>query len=60
MTILGPTKELIEYHLLDDSLMLRPKLLDPKDVEKLLAITDEDFSRFSDAQRGNLAAQFTP
>ena len=26
MTIFGPTMELIDYHLLDDALMLRPKL----------------------------------
>ncbi len=59
MTVFGPTKELIEYHLFDDSLMLRPKL-EIKDFEKLLAITDAKFYQFDDTQRSNLVRQFEP
>jgi hypothetical protein len=59
MTVFGPTKELVEYHLLDDSLMLRPKLA-IKDFEKLLAITNTVFDQFDDAQRSNLVGQFEP
>ncbi len=59
MTVFGPTKELIEYHLLDDSLMLRPKL-EIKDFEKLLAITNAVFYQFDDSQRSNLVRQFEP
>jgi hypothetical protein len=57
MTLFGPTKELIEYHLLDDSLMLRPKL-EIKDFEKLLAITNAAFYQFDDTRRSNLVRQF--
>lgn len=57
MTIFGPTKELIEYHLLDNSLMLRPKL-EVKDFEKLLAITNAQFYKFNDTQQSNLVRQF--
>ena len=59
MTVFGPTKELIEYHLFDDSLMLRSKL-EIKDFEKLLAITNAKFYQFDDAQRSNLVRQFEP
>ena len=58
MTVFGPTKELIEYHLLDDSLMLLPKL-EIKDAEKLLNIPDEEFHQYDDFQRSNLVSQFT-
>jgi hypothetical protein len=57
LTIFGPTKELIEYHLLDDSLMLRPKL-EVKNFEKLLKITNAQFYKFDDMQRNNLVMQF--
>lgn len=59
MTIFGPTKELIDYHLMDDSLMLHPKL-EVKDFEKLLFISNEDFEKFDDLQRSNLVKQFAP
>ena len=59
MTVFGPTKELIEYHLLDDSMMLRPKL-EIKDFEKLLTITNTAFYQFDDTQRSNLVRQFEP
>jgi hypothetical protein len=58
MTIFGPTKELMEYHLFDDSLMLRPKL-EIKDFEKLLTISNEVFHAFDEIQRSNLVKQFT-
>lgn len=59
MMVFGPTKELIEYHLLDDSLMVRQKL-EIKDFQKLLAITDASFSQFDDSQRNNLVREFEP
>lgn len=59
ITVFGPTQQLIEYHLLDDSLMLRPKL-EIKDFEKLLAISNSTFLQFSDMQRSNLVKQFEP
>jgi hypothetical protein len=59
VTVFGPTKELIEYHLLDDSLMLRPKL-EVKDIESLLAIPNSAFYKFGDLQRSNLVRQFSP
>lgn len=57
MTIFGPTRELIEYHLFDDALMLRPKL-EVKDVEKLLTISNAVFYKFDEMQKSNLVEQF--
>lgn len=59
MTVFGPTKELIEYHLFDDALMLRPKL-EIKDAEKLLTISNEVFYKFNEMQKSNFIEQFTP
>jgi acid stress-induced BolA-like protein IbaG/YrbA len=59
MTIFGPTKELIEYHLFDDALMLRPKL-EIKDFEKLLAIPNSDFKQYTKSQCDDLVKQFMP
>ncbi len=59
MTIFGPTKELIEYHLLDDSLMLRQKIK-IENVDKLLAIPDSDFKQYDEAQGNDLIKQFMP
>jgi hypothetical protein len=59
MTIFGPTKELVEYHLFDDSLMLRPKL-EIEDFEKLLSVSDEVFHQFDGRRRRNLVNQFAP
>jgi hypothetical protein len=59
MTVFGPTEELIEYHLFDDALMLRPKLA-VKDPEELLTITNEAFYNLDEAQRSNLVKQFAP
>jgi hypothetical protein len=58
MTVFGPTRELVEYHLYDDHLMLRPKLA-VKDYERLLEITDEDFQKFDPLQRENLVKRFS-
>jgi hypothetical protein len=57
MTILGTTKELVEFHVLDDSLFLRPRLqiLTP---ERLLGIADTDFQRFNTLQKSNLVEGF--
>ena len=57
MTLFGPTKELIEFHLFDDSLTLRPKL-EIKNFEKLLTVSDEVFRQFDEKQRSNLVNQF--
>lgn len=59
LTIFGPTKELVEYHLYDDSLMLRPKLA-VKDPEKLLAIPDAKFDGLNEVQKSSLVMKFTP
>lgn len=59
MTIFGPTKQLMEYHLFDDSLMLTPKLA-VRDSEKLLAITDAQFQQFDEMQKSNLVSEFVP
>jgi len=59
MTIFGPTKQLIEYHVFDDALMLHSKLA-VKDPEMLLTITNEVFYKFDETQRSNLVKQFAP
>lgn len=59
MTVFGPAKKLVEFHLLDDSLMLRPKL-EIENSEQLLAISDTEFNSFDEMQRNNLVKQFTP
>ena len=58
VTVFGATKELVESHVLDDSLFLRPRIR-IKDPEKLLAIPDEEFRRFDAMQRSNLVVRFT-
>lgn len=57
VTVFGPTKELIEYHLFDDALMLRPKL-EIKNAETLLTISNEVFYKFDEMQKSNLVEQF--
>ncbi|MGH7950294.1 MAG: hypothetical protein ACREFE_00010 [Limisphaerales bacterium] len=52
MTIFGPTKQLIEYHLFDDSLMLQK--LEIADFEKLLVISNSVFDKFDERQRNHL------
>ena len=58
MTIFGPTRELSEYHLYDDHLMLRPKLA-VKDYEQLLEISNDAFQKYDHLQRENLVKRFT-
>ena len=58
VTVFGATKELVEYHVLDDSLFLRPRI-QVKDSEKLVAISDEEFRKFDMLQRSNLLFQAT-
>ncbi len=53
--IYGPTTQLIEIRVHDNTLSVKPRrALKAKDFEKLLAITDEDFARYSVEQRSNL------
>lgn len=56
VTIFGATKELVEYHVFDDSLFLRPRL-HIKELDKLLAISDNQFQQMSPLQRSNLVTQ---
>jgi len=58
VTVFGATKELVEYHVLDDSLFLRRRIAIPN-AEKLLAIPDEEFRKFDALQRSNLFVRFT-
>lgn len=57
VTISGPTKELIEYHVLDDGLTVDPAI-QIKEKEKLLAIRDDEFLKYNSAQRSNLVVRF--
>jgi hypothetical protein len=53
--IYGPTAVLMEIGWADNTLSVKPRrALKAKDFEKLLAITDEDFARYSVEQRSNL------
>jgi hypothetical protein len=56
LAIFGPTKELIEFHLMDRSLSRRPEPI--KDFEKLLAIPDVEFNTYTATQRSNLVIRF--
>lgn len=56
MIVFGPTKELVEFHMIDDTFVSKPKIQIP-DSEKLLAISDEKFKGFSDTERSNLITQ---
>ena len=56
LRIFGPTKELIEFHLVDRTLSHRPEPI--KDFEKLLAIPDAEFNAFTANQRSNVIARF--
>lgn len=57
VTVLGTTKELVEYHVLDDSLFTEPRI-QINDQSELLAIADADFQNFTLAQRSNLVERF--
>jgi hypothetical protein len=56
MTIWGTTKELVEFHMIDDAFFLKPKIQVP-DSEKLLAIPNKKFKIFSSVERSNLVTQ---
>jgi hypothetical protein len=58
VTVFGPTKELIEMHVLDAPRVggVRQPI---KDVEKLLAIPDQEFTGYDDLSKSNLVAQFS-
>lgn len=57
LTILGATKELIEFHILDDTLFLRPGIR-INDQEKLLSIPDAEFQAFDALQRSNFVLRY--
>jgi hypothetical protein len=56
LTILGTTKELIEFHVLDDSLFVRPGIA-INDQDRLFSISDAEFQTFDALQRSNLVVQ---
>ena len=58
LTISGVTKELLVYHMLDDSLASEPPIA-IKDRDKLLAISDEEFQEYDAVQRSNVVVQFS-
>lgn len=53
VTVLGTTKELVELHVLDDTLFARAPIRIASQ-ERLLSITDADFRGFDALQRSNL------
>ena len=53
LTILGSTKELVEFHILDDTLFLRPGIK-INDQDRLLAVPDAEFQAFDATQLSNL------
>lgn len=57
MTIYGPTKELVEFHILDDSLFISPRIT-INDHDKLLSISDAEFQVLDALQRTNLVTRF--
>jgi len=57
VTILGATKELLEYHLLDDSLCVRPRINIP-DPKELLSIPDAEFRAFDALKRSKLLSSY--
>jgi hypothetical protein len=58
VSIFGPTKEMLGIYQNDDSFSLRPAEL-VKDADKLLAIQDEEFLKYSDEERSNLVVRFS-
>ena len=58
LTVFGATKELLEYHVYDDSLFSRPAL-QIKGRDKLLSISEAEFGTFDATKRSNLVLQFT-
>jgi hypothetical protein len=57
VTVLGATKGVVEHHILDDSLFLRPAL-QISEREHLLSIPDAEFQTFTTTQQSNLIARF--
>ena len=57
VTVFGARKELVEYHVLDDALFLRPRI-EIRNVEKLLSIEDRSFQVFSLLEKSNLLSEF--
>lgn len=57
VTVLGTTKEVVEHHVLDDTVFRTPPL---RIVERdhLLSISDKEFRSYSTAQQSNLVARF--
>jgi hypothetical protein len=58
LTILGTTKELTEFHVLDDSLFLRPRITIGGQA-RLCAMPDAEFQSLDALQRSNLVFQCT-
>ena len=58
VTVSGVTKELLEYHNLDDSLMLNPQIA-MKEPQMLLSIPDERLKQMDLLERYNLLSEFT-
>lgn len=56
-TILGSRKELIEFHVLDESLVLRPPMR-ILNLEGLLEIQDDEFRSYNHVQKSNLITRF--
>lgn len=57
VTIFGATKELVECRVLDDSLFSRPRI-QLKEMEKLLAISNDEFGSLPATERSNLVVRF--
>lgn len=51
--IYGATREVVEFHVLDDSLFLHPSI-QIKSLEKLMAISDAEFAGYDALQKSNL------
>lgn len=58
ITLSGITKELLEYHNLDDSLMLNARI-EIREPQRLLAISDAAFQAMNTLQRSNLVMEFS-
>ncbi|HVV02497.1 MAG TPA: hypothetical protein VHH88_14105 [Verrucomicrobiae bacterium] len=58
MTVSGAAKELVDYHIMDDSLVLTPRI-GIRHSRKLLAISDEDFQKLDPQPRSSLVSQFS-
>jgi hypothetical protein len=57
VTVDGRTKQVIEIRQEDDSFSRRPREL-VKGLDKLLAVSDEEFLKYSTAERSNLVVRF--